>query len=1025
MQTIARFSIERPLYPWLLAVVCMVGGWYGIENVGRLEDPAFPIKMVLVVTEYPGASAREVEQEVTDVIEAALQQLPYIEKITSKSLTGRSEVTVELQEQWGVEETPQIFDELRRRVREAERALPPGSGVPLVEDDFGDVFGVLYAVAAAGYSDAEQRDVARRIVTTLEGVEGVAKVVATGLQQEAIFVEIDHARLVRLGLPIEQLFASIGTENRVVPAGTLTIADRRLRIAPEIGFDSVDAVANMRIGRPGSTEILRLGDIARVVREQVEVPTHRIRHDGEDVFVIGVSVVPGLNVVKVGAAVDAALADVTDLLPLGVTVTPIYAQHAVVDEAVRTFLTNLLLSVGTVVLALCVFMGWRAGTVVGVVLLLTVAGTLLVMSFAGIELQRISLGALMIAMGMLVDNGIVVAEGMLVGVRLGMAPADAAERAVERTKFPLLGATVIGVMAFAPISLSDDNSGHFLVSLFQVVAIALLLSWLLAVTLVPLLGSYVLRVGKAVDESALYDGVMYAPYRGLLWFGLRRPWLTTAVIVAITGACIWAFQFVKPGFFPSTNTPLFYVHAWHPEGTDIHATIASAHDVEQALAEMDGVNSVTSFIGRGPPRFMTIINPEQPNPAYAQYVVRVEDVSEMNAAMQIAKNRIETAVPGAHVRVTRSEFTPGGSWKIEARFSGPNPEVLRRLAERALDVYLEHDLVDRTTDWRQPALALVPQFDDVGARSAGITREQLSQALAFATEGVQVGLYRERDKLLPIVARAPRDERSDAQALTGRLVWSPSQQQHIPMSQIVSGFELVPENATIYRRNRMPTISALANAQLGFNPTRTLERISGDVEALELPAGYRFEWGGEFEANQEANDSLTVHIPTALGIMFLITVLMFGQLRQPIVIWLTVPMIVCGVVVGLVATNLSFTFPSFLGFLSLVGMLIKNCIVLVDEIDKRLMEQGASLRVMLIASVSRLRPVMLAAGTTIAGMAPLLADAFFREMAVCIMSGLAFATLLTLVAVPVFYRIALGRTVSVAHDTRTPAVGQV
>ncbi len=1011
MQNIAQFSIERPIYTWLLVLACFFGGIYGIDTVGRLEDPNFPIKTAYVITTYAGASAQEVEQEVTDVIEAALQELPYVDEMTSKSVSGRSEVQVRLKEEYGDDDTPQIYDELRRRVIEAAGRLPPGTGVPLVEDDFGDVYGFMYAVSAPDYSPAEIRDISRLISTKLNSVPNVAKVQTAGELFEALYVEIEHSRFVRLGSSIDALFSSISVENQVTPAGSVAFGERRLRIAPEMAFDSERALGDMRVGKPGSTEILRLADIATISREPIEVPPQLIRHDGKRVFTVGVSAVAGANVVKVGQAVDARIAALLAELPLGVEIEPIYAQHEVVDEAIQQFLQNLVLSVATVVLALCAFMGWRAGTVVGAVLLLTVLGTIGLMSVFGIELQRISLGALMIAMGMLVDNGIVVAEGMVTGVRRGLTPAAAAGESVKRTQFPLLGATLIGIIAFGPISLSDDDAGHFLVSLFYVVAISLMLSWLLAITVVPLFGKYLLRPGKAVAPDQLYAGRLYQPYRALVGFGVRWAWLMTVIIVAVTIGCMWSFQFVKQGFFPTTNSPLFYVDYRLPEGTDINSTAREVVEVEQLVADTPGVETITSFIGRGATRFTTIMNPEQPNSAYAQLVVRVSDFRQMDGIMAAVETELLTARPAAEVQVSRAEFTPSGNSKIEARFAGPDATVLRRLADEALAIYLQHDLRDRKTDWRQPVLQLVPEFDESRARVAGVSRADLAQALAYATYGVQVGLFREANKLIPIVARAPAEERGDIEDLLEREMWSPAQQRHIPMSQVVSELALEADNATIFRRDRERTITAQANPPFGHNVGRTFERIRGEVEALPLPPGYTLEWGGEFEGNEEANESLTARIPVALGAMFFVTILMFGQMRQPIVIWLTVPMTTCGVVLGLLATDLSFTFPSFLGFLSLSGMLIKNCIVLVDEIDKRFDEQGFTLETLVEASVSRLRPVLLAAGTTIAGMSPLLGDAFFLEMAVCIMSGLAFATLITLLAVPVFYRVALGRRI--------------
>ncbi len=1021
----ARFSIERPLYPWMIVVVCLLGGWYGIETVGRLEDPVFPVKNAYVITTYPGASAVEVEQEVTDVLEAALQELPYIYKITSKSVPGRSEVQVEILEEYGSSTLPQIWDELRRRVAEAAMRFPPGTGAPLVEDDFGDVYGIFYAVRAPGYSPGDIADMSRLISRRIKLVDGVAKVRTQGEPMEAVFVEVDHERLVRLGLPVDAVFSSIAQENQVLDAGSVAYGKRRLRIAPELAFHSVEAVGDMRIGRPGSTEILPLSDVASISRGPVEVQRQIIRYQGERVFTVGVSVTPGLNVVDVGERVDARVAELAGELPVGVEMLPIYRQHDVVSDSIEQFLRNLAMSVATVVGALCIFMGWRAGMVVGSVLLLTVSGTLCVMSFMGIELQRISLGALMIAMGMLVDNAIVIAEGMVVGVRSGLTPQVAAERSVKRTQYALLGATIIGILAFAPIGLSQDNSGHYLGSLFRVVAISLLLSWVLAISVVPLLGSLMLKPRRSGESEVLYAGWGYAPYRALIRFGLRRAWLSVMAIVAITFTCFWAFQFVQVGFFPGSNTPIFFVDYYLPQGTDIRTTSREFEELEQATRAHPGVEEVTAFVGEGTLRFSSTILPEMPNTAYAHMLVRVSDVREMDEIMRRVSDDVSLRALDAEVRVRRTEFTYNPGSKIEARFLGPDSEVLRDLADQALGIFLHNGLVDLKTDWRQRELQLVPKFDEARARLAGITRADVYRSLAFSTFGVQVGLFREADKLLPIVARAPLDERLDVSALSDRLVWSPAQQSHIPMSQIVSDFELVPGDSMIFRRQRERSISAFANPAPGANVNMAFDTIRPQIEAMQLPDGYSLEWGGEYESSARATGLLFTKIPMTFALMLFVTILMFGKLRQPMVIWLTVPMTVCGVVITLIATNLAFTFPSILGFLSLSGMLIKNCVVLVDEIDKRLMEEPPSLEVIAQASVSRLRPVMLATGTTIAGMSPLLGDVFFREMAACIMGGLAFATLLTLVAVPVFYRLAFARELrgERVFDTRSTVSG--
>lgn len=1007
--SIARFAIERPLYSWMLILTCLIGGSIGMDSVGRLEDPPFPIKFSMIVTEYPGASAEEVEQEVTDLIEAAIQELPYVDQITSKSVTGRSEIQVELLEQYGDDETPQIYDELRRRIIDIAARLPPGAATPIVEDDFGDVFGIMLAVSTPDYSPAETHDIAKRMSTALKTVPGVAKIQTVGLPQEAVFVEIERARLARLGLPLDALLGSIGVANQVTPAGSVMVDGRRMRIAIDNAYDSVDAIADLRIGGAGEA-IIRLGDIANVVREPVEVPYSIIRHNRETVFALGLSIDPTRNVVEVGEQVDLKLAQVLRQMPLGVHAQPIYAQHTVVAESVNTFLRNLALSVLTVFVALFLFMGWRAGTVVGSVLLLTVMGTLMFMAIFDIPLQRISLGALMIAMGMLVDNGIVIAEGMLIGTRRGLSPTEAAETTVRRTMWPLLGATFIGVLAFAPLSLTDTNNGHFLRSLFQVIAISLTLSWILAVTVVPMLGSRLLRVEAGADQNAdVYRGWAYAPYRILMGFGLRRAWVTTLAILLVVGGCLWLFQFVKQGFFPNTNTPLIYVDFRLPEGTDIKRTSSEIAKIEERLTAIDPITDITSFVGHGALRFTTIMRPEQPNSAYAQLVVRLPDISRMNETIDRIRADLESHWPDAAVGVNRATFTPGGSSTFEVRYTGPDPVELRKLADATLAVYLEHDLIERKTDWRQPVLELRPMFSDARAREAGLSRTDLAQAVNFATLGQPVGLFRDGDKLIPIVARAPASERRDVEGFESRLIWSPARQTQVPISQVIDGVELISENATIFRLDRERTIRVQANQPTGHNFTRVFNRVRPELDAIPLPPGYSREYGGEFEASDEANRALGSALPMAFGLMFVVMLLMFGQLKQPIIIWITIPMSVCGVGIGLLATDMSFTFPGFLGLLSVSGMLLKNCIVLVDEMDKRMLESGKSLQVMREAAVSRLRPVVLATATTVAGMSPLLSDVFFAPMAVVIMSGLTFATLITLIAVPVFYRLALGR----------------
>ncbi|MBA3979101.1 MAG: MFS transporter [Alcanivorax sp.] len=1001
---IARASIERPVNTWLIIAACLLGGLWALSSIGRLEDPAFTLKQAIVVTSYPGATAEEVEEEVTELLESALQQLPQLKRVTSKSMPGVSEITVQIKDQYDGKKMPQVWDELRRKVNDARPDLPEGARTPRINDDFGDVFGIFYAVTAPEFSDQEIRNLARFLRRELLTVPGVAKVTTSGEPTETIYVDISNERLSTLGLPVEQVLNTIQTENAVESAGAITIGDRRVRLTSRPGFDSVASIESLRIGRPGSTEQISLVDIADVYRESTEIPDHLIRFNGVPAFTLAVAGVPDANIVEVGQAVDRHLATLENRIPLGVTLHPIYEQHVVVDEAINSFIFSLLLSVLIVIGVLCLTMGWRVGIVVGATLLLTVLGTVLFMRLLHIEMERISLGALIIAMGMLVDNAIVVAEGMLINMQRGMRAREAASDAVRRTQIPLLGATVIGIMAFAGIGLSPDVTGEFLFSLFAVIAISLMLSWVLAITATPLLGFYFFRVADNASEQDPYAGRPYLLYREALDKALRARGKTLAGLAGLTVLCLLGFGFVKQAFFPASNTPLFYVNYTLPQGTDIRATARDINRIDELIREYPQVQSVSSFIGQGASRFMLTYAPEQPNTAYGQLIVRVAHRNQIPPLIDELRATLPPLFPDAEIYTELLMFGPGDGAKIEARFSGPDTDVLRRLGSEASRIMLATEgVTDVRTDWRQRELVILPQFNEERARVAGVGRAELAQSLEFATAGVRAGTYREGDEQIPIVARPPDYERLDATRLADRLVWSGSEQAYVPVTQVVDGFVTTSEEALIHRRNRVRTLTVQAEPEGDLTSDQAFRAVRGAIENISLPPGYRMEWGGEYEDSREAQSSLAAQLPLSFLIMLVISILLFGKLRQPAVIWLIVPMSICGVTLGLLLTGMPFTFTALLGFLSLSGMLMKNAIVLVDEIDAQINSGKEAVLALTDASVSRLRPVFLAAVTTILGMVPLLWDAFFSSMAVTIMGGLAFATVLTLIAVPTLY----------------------
>jgi len=654
---IARGSINRPLYTWIIMLTALFGGIWGFLNLGRLEDPAFTIKQAVVITQYPGASAEQVALEVTEPLESAIQQMGEVKEIRSMNQPGSSRIDVEMKDTFDGTELPQLWTKLRAKVENASRGLPDGVGKPYVDDGFGDVFGVFYAVTAEGFTDAERHELATFLRRELLAVDGVADVQVAGLPEEAIFVEPKMAITVNQNIPIGAVANALATANSVRPAGSLDSDGVETRLSAPEGSDSVSEIAGLTVGSQG--EVINVVDMADVHRGRVDDPGQIIRFDGVEAFTLGVAGLSSENIVEVGKRVDARLAELDNQIPYGVELKPIYQQHVVVEQASNDFLVNLAMSVAIVVVVLAIFMGWRAAVVVGTTLLLTVVGTLMFMNLFSIEMERISLGALIIAMGMLVDNAIVVAEGMQIAMARGKTSREAAHEAAAKTQIPLLGATVIGIMAFAGIGLSPDSTGEFMFSLFAVIAISLLLSWLLALTATPLLGHYFFKQGSG-DELDSYSGFLFRGYGALLRLSLKMRWLVVPGLIAVTVLCFIGFGQVKQQFFPNSNTPLFFVNYKLPQGSSIQTTSAHMQQVEDWLSNREEVASVASFIGKGATRFMLTYESEDPNPSYGHLIIRTNSLEAIPALQEDLEAFGKAQFPEGEFRTQRLVFGPGG-----------------------------------------------------------------------------------------------------------------------------------------------------------------------------------------------------------------------------------------------------------------------------------------------------------------------------------------------------------------------------
>ncbi|GEA58854.1 efflux RND transporter permease subunit [Vibrio comitans] len=1010
---IASYFIKNKVISWMITLIFVIGGISAFFELGRFEDPAFTIKDAMVVTSYPGASPTQVEEELTYPLEKAIQQLVYIDEVNSISSRELSQITVTMKKNYGPDDLPQIWDELRRKVNDVQAQLPPGVNPPQVIDDFGDVYGILLAVSGQDYNNKELLDYVDYLKRELELVNGVGKVTVSGEQQEQVFIEISIKELSNLGIAPNTINQLLATQNIVSPAGAVRVGKEYIHIHPTGEFQHVDQLGDLLLQEGGSHGAIFLRDVATIHRGYVEVPSNLITFDGLPALHMGVSFGEGVNVVEVGKHFNSRLEELKNQQPVGINIAEIYSQPTEVEKSVSGFIISLAQAVAIVIIVLLFFMGLKSGLLIGLILLLTVLGTFIFMQYLGIELQRISLGALVIALGMLVDNAIVVVEGILIGTQRGQTKLQAANAIVKQTIWPLLGATIIAVTAFAPIGLSDDSTGEYTRTLFSVLLISLLLSWFTAISLTPFFANLFFKETKksviGSDRNAdPYSGFVFTLYRKALQLCMTRAWMTIFVLIVMLAGGVYSFSHVKKAFFPASSTPMFMVDVWMPEGTDIRATNTKVETLAEWLSEKPTVLNVTTTVGKGLQRFMLTYTPEKSYAAYGELAVRVSSESEMDELMSGLRSHINQTHPDIDYKLKKIELGPGGGAKIEARIIGSDPTILRSIASQVSDImHADNQAHNIRHDWRERTKIIEPKFNESQARRYGISKKDVDDLLQMSYSGTSVGLYRDGTALMPIVARLPLNERKDVSNINSLQIWSPVLSGYIPLQQVLLGYETRWEEPLILRKNRKRTLTVMADPDiLGNETAATLQaRLAAKIDNIQLPTDYSIEWGGEYESSRDAQASLFSSMPLGYLFMFIVTVFLFNSLKEPIIVWLTVPLSIIGVSSGLLLLNTPFGFMALLGFLSLSGMLLKNGIVLLDQINIELMQGKQPFDAIVDASLSRVRPVCMAAITTILGMIPLLPDTFFKPMAVTIMFGLGFATILTLLVVPVLYKV--------------------
>ena len=1003
MKLVKYFLSKKPV-TILLLVLVLAGGLLAYVKMGKLEDAPFTIKQALVLTPYPGASPSEVQSQVTDVLEESIQALGELYYLKTENRAGLSKITVYVKKETRADEMQQLWDKLRRKVSDVQSKLPEGAGPSVVNDDFGDVLGVFYGLTGSGHSYRELEDEAKLIKNEILKVKDVAKVEIYGTQTPTIDISVSPSVMARSGITMADIARAFEAQNKVVDAGGIDVGSNRLRIESTGNFYSLDDIRNLTIvSRTG--EHFRLADITRIEESYQTPASNLMRINGQPAVGIAISTVPTGNVVDMAAAVKESLQQMSGSMPEGFELVTLYDQGYESAVANQGFILNLIISVLTVVAILLFFIGFKNGLLIGSGLVFSIFATLIVMLCTDIALQRMSLAAIIIAMGMLVDNAIVVSDSALVNMQRGMRKRVAIMRACSSTALPLLAATVIAILTFLPIYFSPHITGELLSSLVIVIGVSLMFSWVFALTQTPFfIQEFVRRPRPEELKSALFDGKYYNMFRRSLRWVIKHRYATIACMVLLLVLSAWSFKFIPKVFVPALDKQYFTVDVWLPEGSNIDETGKLAEEMAEYIRTHGEAEMVSTFIGRTPPRYYLSNVAFGPQSNYTQLLVKChtsEESRRLNAALQ---DSIRLKFPGPLIKVNKFELSPLTEAVIEARFLGPDPAVLDSLVGQAIEIMRRNPKVaDARNEWGNMALMLRPVYDPVKAGELGITKAQMMQSVKSISDGVPVGIYRDNEKKVPVLLKSERYDITDAASLGNFSVWNG--ERSAPLSQVTERIETTWEFPQMRTYNRQLSMAAMCGVKPGHTMAEVHGEIRSEIEAMPLPPGYTFFWDSQYKDQGEAMEAIAKYFPLAFLMLIVILVALFGNFRQPIIILCILPLSLIGVAVGMLLTGFDFGFFPIAGWLGLLGMIIKNVIVLIDEINIQRREGVPAYTAVIESTVSRTRPVLMAATTTILGMVPLLFDIAFGGMAATIIFGLTFATGLTLFVTPTLYAI--------------------
>ena len=1027
-----EYALKNRAFVYFFVFVLVVGGVYSFFTMSKLEDPAITVKQAMVVTAYPGASAYQVELEVTDVLEKAIRSMGDLDHVSSRSMDDVSEIMVELSSTVPLAELQQKWDILRRKVMGAQAQLPDGAQPSIVMDDFGDVYGMFYAMTSDGFDYQEMSDYAELVRRSVLDIDGVSSVDVYGERQSCINVEFLEDKMANMGVHPAEIIMTLNGQNKTVYSGYFDSGEKRVRVNVNGAYKEIDDIRNLLI-KGHEQDQIRLSDVARVTRGYVKPEREGLLYDTLPAIAISIAMEEGGNILQLGKKVDAKLAELKeDIIPAGIDFQNVFFQPARVKSAINVFMVNLIESVVIVILVVMLFMGFRSGYIIGAGLVIVVLGSLLVLYMMHGTLQRVSLASFIVAMGMLVDNAIVITDGILVDLKKGIPKPAALVNITKKTAWPLLGATTIGILTFLPIFLSPDTTGEYVRDLFIVLAVSLWLSWILALAYVPIQADRGLRVkpGEVEDETKMYDTRVYKAFRNTLQFSVRhRVWVIGGIVLLLV-VSIYLFRFVQQGFFPDLSYNQLYIEYKMPYGTNPQTVKRDLASIEEYLTSRPEITAVTTSLGGTPSRYNLVRTVAEPALSYGELIVDFTSPETLKANIDALQVYLSEHYPEAYVRMKQYNLMYM-DYPVQFMISGPDPAVLKRLCGEVEELMNEDSTTMLVTnDWGPMTPVLNVDYYQPIARVANLSREDVGLALLATTDGLPVGSYYEGEHDLPIYIKSMGKDGLRPGRLNNVPVWSlvPSTNMlsletvkelmmgmistdevmtavvgSTPLNQATNGITASWEVPVVRRYNGQRSISAQCNNAPGYTANDVRNSLLPKIEKLNIPPGYSTEWQGEYLASTQSKQYLFKNVPLGIVLVLAILIALFKDFKKPLMIILCLPLAIIGVVLGMLLAGKEFGFVAIVGALGLVGMMIKNGVVLVDEVDIQIRSGKDRFLALLDASSSRLRPVFLAAMTTILGMIPLINDDMFGALAVTIMGGLFIGTVITLVILPVFY----------------------